>query len=223
MSAPHCIGFILDGNRRWAKERNLPTLQGHTRGFEVLKEAVRWVKARQIPHMVVYAFSTENWGRSPEEVAYLMDIFRTMIQDSARELSEQGVRVRFVGQRERFAQDIQDGMSSVEAESAAHTACTLWICLSYGGRAEIVQAATRAAQSGVITEERLAEHLWTAGMPDPDIIVRTSGEHRLSGFLTWQSVYSELFFIKPHWPDFSETLLDEVLNEYAERERRHGK
>jgi undecaprenyl diphosphate synthase len=173
--------------------------------------------------MVVYAFSTENWGRSPEEVAYLMDIFRTMIQDSARELSEQGVRVRFVGQRERFAQDIQDGMSSVEAESAAHTACTLWICLSYGGRAEIVQAATRAAQSGVITEERLAEHLWTAGMPDPDIIVRTSGEHRLSGFLTWQSVYSELFFIKPHWPDFSETLLDEVLNEYAERERRHGK
>lgn len=223
MNAPRCIGFILDGNRRWAKERGLPTLQGHQRGFEVLKDAVRWVKARQIPHMVVYAFSTENWGRSPEEVAYLMDLFRTMIQDSARELSEQGVRVRFVGQRERFAKDIQEGMASVEADSAVHTACTLWICLSYGGHAEIVHAATQAAQTGTITEESLAAHLWTAGMPDPDIIVRTSGEHRLSGFLTWQSIYSELFFIKPHWPDFSEALLDEVLNEYAERERRHGK
>jgi undecaprenyl diphosphate synthase len=146
-----------------------------------------------------------------------------MIQDSARELSEQGVRVRFVGQRERFAKDIQEGMVSVEADSAVHTACTLWICLSYGGHAEIVHAATQAAQTGAITEENLAAHLWTAGMPDPDIIVRTSGEHRLSGFLTWQSIYSELFFIKPHWPDFSEALLDEVLNEYAERERRHGK
>jgi undecaprenyl diphosphate synthase len=223
MNAPHCIGFILDGNRRWAKERNLPTLQGHQKGFDVLKDAVKWVKARHISHMVVYAFSTENWGRSSEEVAYLMDIFRTMIHDSARELSEQGVRVRFVGQRERFAEDIQAGMIAVEKDSAVHSACTLWICLSYGGRAEIVHAATQAAQGGAITEESLAASLWTAGMPDPDIIVRTSGEHRLSGFLTWQSVYSELFFIKPHWPDFSEALLDEVLKEYAERERRHGK
>ncbi len=223
MAQPQCIGLILDGNRRWAKERGLPSFEGHSRGFEVLKEAVRWIHKRGIPHVVVFAFSTENWGRSQDEVSHLMNIFRTMIDDSSRELSREGVRIRFVGQRSRFDADLQEGMSRVESESASNTTCTLWVCLSYGGRAEIIQAAQEAAKDGEISEASLAERLWTSGMPDPDLVVRTSGEHRLSGFMTWQSVYSELFFVKPHWPDFNEALLDEILQEYAERERRHGK
>ncbi len=219
----HCIGIILDGNRRWAKERGLPQLEGHRRGFNNLKSAARWVRDRNIPHLVVYAFSTENWKRSEEEVAYLMDIFRGAIRDSGEELGKEGIRTRFIGQRERFSQDIQDGIREAEEKTKANSKMTLWICLSYGARAEITAAAQAAASDGVITEESLRAHMWSAEMPDPDIIIRTSGEHRLSNFLLWQAAYSELFFIKPHWPDFNEASLDAVLAEYAERERRHGK
>jgi undecaprenyl diphosphate synthase len=216
-----CIGIILDGNRRWAKERGLPQLEGHRRGFENLKSAARWVRDRDIPHLAVYAFSTENWKRSEEEVSYLMDIFRSAIRDAQEELGKEGVRVRFLGERERFAADIQEGMREAEERTSDNGRMTLWICLSYGGRSEIVAAAKAAG--GELTEESLRAHMWSAEMPDPDIIIRTSGEHRLSNFLLWQAAYSELFFIKPHWPDFSEELLDEVLAEYSERERRHGK
>lgn len=219
-----CIGIILDGNRRWAKERSLPTLEGHRRGFENLKEAARWVRDRGIPHFVAYAFSTENWNRSPEEVAYLMDIFRNAIRESREELGKEGVRVRFLGQRERFSQDIQDGMRETEEATAVNSKMTMWICLSYGGRAEITAAAAAVAAEGTeISEDAIRSHMWSADMPDPDIIVRTSGEHRLSNFLLWQAAYAELFFIKPHWPDFSEAILDEILAEFAARERRHGK
>lgn len=218
-----CIGFILDGNWRWAKARGLPTLEGHRRGFENLKSAAKWVRDRGIPHMVVYAFSTENWKRSEDEVAYLMDIFRGAIRDAGKELHDEGIRTCFLGQRERFAEDIQEGMRETEEGTKGNTRMTLWICLSYGGRAEIVAAAQAAARDGEMTEESLRAHMWSAGMPDPDIIVRTSGEKRLSNFLLWQAAYSELFFIEPHWPDFNEALLDQVLAEYAERERRGGK
>lgn len=224
MSQPkpvQCIGIILDGNRRWAKEKGLPTLEGHRQGFERLKDAARWVRDRGIPHLAVFAFSTENWKRSEEEVAYLMDIFREAIRAAKDELGKEGVRVRFIGERERFADDIQKGMHDAEEKTAHNDALTLWVCLSYGGRAEVI-AAVKAAGSNV-TEESLRSHMWSAEMPDPDIIIRTSGEQRLSNFLLWQAAYSELFFIKPHWPAFSEELLDEVLREYAERERRHGK
>lgn len=218
-----CIGIILDGNRRWARERNLPTLEGHRRGFENLKAAARWVRDRGIPHMAAYAFSTENWNRSEEEVSYLMDIFRGAIRESREELGKEGVRVRFIGQRERFAADIREAMRETESATARNARMTMWICLSYGGRAEIVAAATAAVADGEITEESLRAHMWSAEMPDPDIIVRTSGEQRLSNFLIWQAAYSELFFVKPHWPAFTEADLDQVLTEYAERERRHGK
>ena len=218
-----CIGIILDGNRRWAKEHNLPQLEGHRRGFENLKSAARWVRDRNVPHLVVYAFSTENWKRSEEEIAYLMDIFRGAIRESGDELGKEGVRTRFIGQRERFAQDIQDGMRETEEKTKDNTRMTLWICLSYGSRAEITAAAKAAAADGEITEESLRAHMWSADMPDPDIIIRTSGEHRLSNFLLWQAAYSEFFFIKPHWPDFDEKALDGVLAEFASRERRNGK
>lgn len=218
-----CIGIILDGNRRWAKEKGLPSLEGHRRGFENLKTIAKAVRDRGIPHLVVYAFSTENWKRSDEEVSYLMDIFREAIRAGREELGKEGIRVRFVGQRERFADDIQMGMRETEEKTSGNTSMTLWLCLSYGARAEIVAAANAAAKAGDITEESLRFHMWSAEMPDPDIIIRTSGEKRLSNFLMWQAAYSELFFVRQHWPDFSDQLLDEALSEYAARERRHGK
>ncbi|MFZ2555248.1 MAG: polyprenyl diphosphate synthase [Minisyncoccia bacterium] len=219
-----CIGIILDGNRRWAKEKGLPSLEGHRRGFELLKDAARWVRDRGVPHLAVFAFSTENWNRTAEEVSYLMDIFRDAIRDSSDELGKEGIRVRFIGERERFADDIKKGIVEAEEKTKENTKMTLWICLSYGARAEIVAAAQAAsAHDGMLTEELLRQHFWSAEMPDPDIIIRTGGARRLSNFLLWQAAYSELFFIEPFWPDFSEKILDEILAEYAERERRMGK
>src|SRR3989344_3351404 len=219
-----CIGIILDGNRRWAKAKGLPTLEGHGRGFENLKAAARWVRDRNIPHLVVFAFSTENWKRSSEEVEYLMDIFRNAIKESGEELGREGIRTRFIGQRERFSDDIQKGMEETEAKTALNTRMTLWICLSYGARAEMTEAAKALAHAGEnITEESLRSHFWSADMPDPDLIIRACGEKCGSNFLLWQAAYSELFFFKPHWPDFDERALDGILAEYAERERRMGK
>jgi len=222
-NAPNCIGILLDGNRRWAKEKGLSTLEGHKQGAERLHEVVYWVRDRGIKNLVVYMFSTENWNRDPKEVAYLMDLFRESITKEIKDWNEGGVRVRFVGQREKFSPDLQKAMHNAEEKTAKNSAITLWACLSYGGRAEIVDAARTAAKEGEITEETLSKHLWTKGMPDPDIIIRTGGEKRLSGFLTWQGVYSELFFVKEYWPGFSETILDSVLKEYTQRERRMGK
>ena len=222
---PTCVGIILDGNRRWAKEHGLPKLEGHRVGLlETLRETVRFMHKRGVKHVVVYMFSTENWNREPEEVSYLMNIFRESVRKEAKDLHEENVRIRYVGQRERFAKDLQEAMDETEKDTAKNDGITLWTCLSYGGRAEIVAAARAAAASGKeITEESLAKHMWTAEMPDPDIIIRTSGEQRLSGFLTWGAVYSELFFIDTKWPDFSEKEFDAILAEFADRERRHGK
>jgi undecaprenyl diphosphate synthase len=180
-------------------------------------------RARGIKHVAAYMFSTENWERSREEVEYLMNLLRDFIQKSMEEVDTEDMRIRIVGQRERFAPDIQKMMRDLEERTAQKDGGTFWCCLSYGGRAEIVAAAREAAAAGEeITEASLANHLWTSGMPDPDLIIRTSGEQRLSGFLTWQSVYSELFFIDTKWPDFSEAELDRILEEYAARERRYG-
>jgi undecaprenyl diphosphate synthase len=221
---PQCVGIILDGNRRWAKSKGLPKLEGHRKGFERLIDAARWVRDRGVPHLVVFAFSTENWNREAEEVSYLMDLLREMAKKQLRELEKEGVRLRFIGTRERLAPDIRDAIEEAETASANNSRLTLWVCLSYGARAEIVAAAEALRRAGTpITEETLRSHLWSAEMPDPDIIIRTSGEKRLSNFLLWQAAYSELFFVESHWPDFSEEMLDGVLRDYAERERRHGK
>ena len=218
-----CVGIILDGNRRWAKERGLPQLEGHRAGTETLKIATRFVRDSGVAHLVVYAFSTENWNRDASEVSYLMNLFRETVQKELRELGKEGVRVRFVGKRERFSANLQQAMDDTEKETQHNGSFTLWVCLSYGGRAEIVAAAQAAAVKGEITEESLAHNLWTTEMPDPDIIIRTSGEKRLSGFLTWQSVYSELFFTDTKWPAFTKKEFDSILAEFAQRERRHGK
>ena len=214
----------MDGNRRWAKAKGLSKLEGHRVGLlETLRNAVRFVRARNIKHLVVYMFSTENWNREPAEVSYLMDLFRESVQKEMKELGTEGVRIRFAGQRERFSASLQQAMNDTEEETLQNDAITLWCCLSYGGRAEIVAASRAAAEGGEITEDSLARHLWTADMPDPDIIIRTGGEKRLSGFLTWQSVYSELFFSDTLWPDFKREEFDAILGEFAQRERRRGK
>lgn len=218
-----CVGIILDGNRRWAKERGLPKLEGHREGLENVKRITRVVRDRGIKHLVVYAFSTENWKREPVEVSYLMNLFKEAIEKEFSELGREGVRIRFVGQHERFPAGLQESILNIEKETGDNAVMTLWCCLSYGGRAEILHAAQEIAQHGEsITEESFAKHLWTAGMPDPDIIIRTSGEKRLSGFLTWESVYSELFFTDTKWPDFSGEEFDGILGEYTTRERRRG-
>lgn len=220
---PACIGIILDGNRRWAKERGLPSLEGHRQGAERVAATARLVRDRGIPHLAIYAFSTENWGRPAEEVSYLMKLFSTMASEVFSRLADENIRIRFIGQRERFDAGMQALMQDVEERSAQNSALTLWVCLSYGGRAEIAAAAQKAAAEGEVTEASLGAHLWTTDMPDADIIIRTGGEKRLSGFLTWRSVYAELFFINAYWPDFDESILDSILTEYAKRERRMGK
>lgn len=222
---PVCVGMILDGNRSWAKNKGLPKLVGHSVGLkETLKNAVSFVKEAGVKHLAVFLFSTENWGREKEEVAYLMDLFLENIQKEVDDWEKEGIRIHFAGQRERFSKEIQEGMKNAEEKTKNNTVMDLWACMSYGGRADIVQAANALKASGEeITEESINSHLWTAGMPDPDIIIRTSGQLRLSGFLTWQTVYSELFFTKTLWPDFSKEEFLSILDEYKERQRRMGK
>lgn len=224
MSDVQCIGLILDGNRRWAKSRGLPSLMGHKKGLETLVNATRWIRDRGVPHAVVYAFSTENWSRSEEEVSYLMRLLQDAASEELSALSREGVRIRCIGEKTRLSEVVRSAIEKVEHESAGNTALTLWVCLSYGARAEIAAAAQAAAEKGIpITEDILHASFWSAEMPDPDIVIRTGGERRLSNFLLWQAAYSELFFLDEYWPDFSEKSLDTVLSEYAARERRHGK
>ena len=221
---PACVGIILDGNRRWAVEHNLPKMEGHRRGLNTLVDCTKWARDLGVQHLAVFAFSTENWQREAAEVSYLMGLFREMAQKRMEELKKERVRVRVAGQIERFSPDLQESMRTLERETAGNSGITLWLCMSYGGRAEIAAAAAAAAGAGeAITEGAIEKHLWTADMPDPDIIIRTSGEQRLSGFLTWKSVYSELFFIDTKWPDFTEETLKKVLDEYATRDRRKGR
>lgn len=223
---PQCIGIIIDGNRRWARGRGLPTLTGHKAGYEKVREVVRWSAAAGIKYVIVYAFSTENWNRSPEEVNYLMELLQTALLSEVENFNKEGVCLRFIGQRSRLEIGIQDKMRQAEETTKNNSAITLVLALSYGGRPEIMEAVNKIIQSGTkeaISEDSFAQHLWTADIPDPDLIIRTGGEMRLSNFLTWQSVYSELFFIKTYWPDFSEAEFKQILDEYAARERRFGK
>lgn len=220
-----CIGFILDGNRRWARERGLPTMEGHRKGYGKLKDVLSWCDEKDIPHVVAYVFSTENWNRSPDEVTYLMDLIRTILIDDLSTIREEGVAIHIVGDVSRFSRDIQDAITDMHESNPNNATRHVWLAASYGGRAEIIAGVNKVLVKGVseVGEDDFAEMLWTHDMPDPDIIVRTGGEKRLSNFLTWSGVYSELFFLDTYWPAFSKKEFDEVLEAYAERERRHGK
>ncbi len=220
-----CVGIIMDGNRRWAKAQGKPSFEGHRVGYDTLTQVVGWAREAKIPHVVAYAFSTENWQRSEDEVGYLMKLFRFVIENEVDRMIAERVRVRFIGERERFPSDLQKGMERIEEATGRAYDITLHIAVSYGGRAEIL-AAVNALQvdgGGVVGEEEFSKKLWSHPMPDPDIIVRTGGDMRLSGFLTWQSVYSELFFVQTLWPDFSRAEFEGVLTEFHAREQRRGK
>jgi undecaprenyl diphosphate synthase len=220
---PTCIGFIMDGNRRWAKAHRLAPLDGHKKGYEVFLETIRLLKDMSIAHGVFYAFSTENWNRPEDEVSYLMKLFKSGLIKMLSRVGEESVRVRVVGERQRFTQEIQKLICDLEEKSAHYRDTTIWVLLSYGGRAEIVDAVNRAVSTGgAMTESSFSTLLWTADMPDPDLIIRTSGEERLSNFLPWQSVYSELMFTKTLWPDFGKEEFQRMLLAYGERKRRRG-
>ena len=223
--APKCIGMIMDGNRRWAKEHSLSSVEGHKFGYEKLKEVAEWVKEVGIRNLIVYAFSTENWNRSKEEVSCLVDLLKKVLSEQIDEFNEKKTKLIFAGDISRFSRDIQELIRSAEEKTKDNEENTLVICLSYGGRAEIMSAVNNLLKEGKssINEEEFSRALWTKNIPDPDLIIRTGGEERLSGFLPWQSVYSELFFSKTYWPAFSKEEFLEVLKEFSSRERRRGK
>lgn len=224
-SRPQCIGFIMDGNRRWASERGEDTLAGHVAGKETFKQAVRFLRDEQIPHGVFYAFSTENWRRSEQEVAALLNLFIQSLAELREASTDEKVAIRIIGKREDFSRELQLDLAELEERSAKYrNRTTIWVALSYGGRAEIVEAVNKAIATGKpVTEASFTSLLQTADMPDPDIIVRTSGEERLSNFLPWQSVYSELYFLEKQWPALTEEDFKDILTTYAKRQRRHGK
>lgn len=223
---PQHIGIILDGNRRWAKENNLPSFEGHRRGFENIKNIAGHAFDQGVKILTVFAFSTENWKRSVEEVSYLMDLFKMVATKELKFLVEKKVKLQILGDMSAFDNDLQDKLKKALIDTANNDQGIFNICLNYGGREEIVEAVKKIVKSGNkaedINKDLISQNLYTAGLSDPDLIIRTSGEQRLSGFLTWQSVYSELYFVKKHWPDFSTKDFDEALLEFANRQRRFG-
>jgi undecaprenyl diphosphate synthase len=213
----------MDGNGRWAERRGLPVAEGHRAGTRALRRTVEAAIELGVESLAVYAFSTENWQRSPDEVSDLMEIFSETIDRELPDLAAQGVRVRFIGRRDRAPEELRAKMAAMEAETAANERLSLWIAFDYGGRAELVDAARRLADDGVeATEDSLAARLYAPQMPDPDLVIRTSGEQRVSNFLLWQVAYSEFVFVDTLWPDFGEDDLRRALDEYAGRARRFG-
>ena len=230
MTTPEHVAIIMDGNGRWAKARGLPRVAGHRAGVEALRETVRAAGDAGIGWLTVYAFSSENWSRPKSEVSDLMGLLRLFIRRDLAELHRSGVRVRVIGDRENLVPDIRALLEEAESLTSGNSALNLVIAFNYGGRDEIVRAARRFAEaamrgevkSDAVTPELFAEFLDTAGIPDPDLIIRTSGEQRMSNFLPWQSAYSELVFLSCYWPDFTRENFAEALRQYAQRERRFG-
>ena len=214
-----CVAIIMDGNGRWATDRGLPVLEGHRRGAKTMKQTVKDAVALGIRELTVYAFSTENWSRPEDEVAGLMEMFGELIVSETPELDEEGVRMRFVGRRRGVSPGLLEQMDWAEAETAENTRMSLFVAFNYGGRAEILDAAERYGGGG---EEAFAKLLYAPDMSDPELVIRTSGEQRLSNFLLWQSAYSELLFSDCLWPDFDRAELEAALEEYASRRRRFG-
>ena len=218
-SAPSYIAIITDGNGRWAERQGLPTLEGHRAGADVVKARLRDAAEFGVRELTVFSFSTENWSRSPEEVAGLMAMFAERIEVETPELDDEGVRMRFIGRRDRVDDGLRERMEWAEATTLANERITLFVAFDYGGRAEIVDAA-RAFEGE--TEEEFRRHLYAPEMHDPDLLIRTSGEQRISNYLLWQCAYSEFVFSEELWPDFSRDAFVAALDEYAGRKRRFG-
>jgi undecaprenyl diphosphate synthase len=220
------VAIIPDGSGRWAKKRGLPVEAGHREGTRALRRTVEASLELGIESLVVYAFSTENWLRAPAEVDSLMEIFRETIDRELPDLAAQGVRTRFIGRRDRVTEELQERMADLELATADKRRLSLWIAFDYGGRAELADAAKRMIAAGIgpeeIDEDVFAVYLYAPEMPDPDLLIRTSGELRLSNFLLWQLSYAELVFVERLWPDFGEEDLRKAVREYAGRLRRFG-
>lgn len=221
---PQHVAIVMDGNGRWAKQRHLPRVAGHKQGVDALRRVVQACLDRGIAVLTVFAFSSENWNRPPDEVSGLMQLLAMALSREVPKLSRNGIRVRFAGEREGLSARVADGLARAEAATANNTRMTLNVCFNYGGRWDIAQAARQLARQGQeITEASLSSALSLAHVPDPDLLIRTGGEMRISNFLLWQSAYSEFYFTDCLWPDFDEVELDSALNDYARRERRFGK
>ena len=223
---PEHIAIIMDGNGRWAKKRMQPRMFGHKAGMKALHETVQAASDMGIGYMSVYAFSTENWKRSADEVGGLMNIAVEYFFKEIEELNQKNVRMLVLGDRSGLPEKVQEAADNAEKSTAANTGLTLNIMLNYGGRDGIIRAFREMAEEGLpadqIDEAAVSAHLYTAGQPDPDIIVRTSGEERISNFMLWQNSYSEFFFVDTLWPDFGEKDLRRIIEEYWKRDRRYG-
>ncbi len=221
------LAIIMDGNRRWAKERGLLSVQGHREGYETLKRIGTACLDRGIEILTVFAFSTENWKRTQEEVGYLMDLLEEALRNELSYFKTKETRIRVIGRRDGLRPSVLSAIEDAERETAHFTKCTLCLCVNYGGRPELVDAVKALVAEGKtadqIDEAAIQSKMYWPDMPDPDLIIRTSGEERLSGFLLWQSAYSEFYWTKKHWPDFDEQELDSALEAYAARQRRYGK
>lgn len=221
------LAVIMDGNRRWAKERGLPSSEGHKAGYETVKQMGQWCLDRGIRWLTVFAFSSENWKRTKEEVGYLMGLLERALTEELEFFVQKEIRLRVLGRLEDLSPSLRQAIQAAVERTQSFSDHTLSICLNYGGRTEIVDAVKKIVASGIpadsIQESTIQEALYYPGLPDPDLLIRTSGEERLSGFLLWQSAYTELYWASCHWPDFSEKELDAALGEYASRQRRYGK
>lgn len=220
------LAIIMDGNRRWAKEHGFPALEGHRAGYERMKEAGDWCLDRGIKTLSVFAFSTENWKRSEEEVGWLMDLLEEALTKELASFHQKGVRLKIIGRREGLRPSILRAIDHAEELTKNNTRATFAICLNYGGRLEIVDACRKLVEKGMkaedIDEKAIQSAMYWPDMPDPDLVIRTSGEERISGFLLWECAYSEFYWCEQHWPDFDEQELDKALEEYATRQRRYG-
>ena len=223
---PRSVAIIMDGNSRWATEHGLMVADGHREGTRALRRTVEAAIDVGIESLTVYAFSTENWLRPPSEVDALMEIFGETIERELPDLAKQGVRTRFVGRRDRVSPELQEQMADLEDETAHRDRLNLWIAFDYGGRAELAEAAKRIVEAGVhadeIDEQVFSKYLYAPELPDPDLLIRTSGELRISNFLLWQLAYSELVFTERRWPEFGPEDLRAAVDEYSERQRRFG-
>lgn len=220
---PRHIAIVMDGNGRWAKNRFLPRLAGHRQGVEALRRCVRLCIERRVGVLTVFAFSSENWNRPADEVSGLMGLLAGALGREVPSLHKEGVQLHFVGDRQGLSDKVQAGFAQAEAMTAGNSTLVLNVCFNYGGRADIVQAAARLAASGqAVTEASLHAAMNMAHVPDPDLVIRTGGECRISNFLLWQLAYSELYFSDALWPDFGAEQLDAALTDFAGRERRFG-
>ncbi len=222
---PQHIGIIMDGNRRWAKAKGLEISEGHEQGAKCIEPLVEAAAKNGVKYITFYSFSTENWKRNPLEVQKIISIFRKMLHDPAVDrLQEKGVRVNIIGNYTAFPQDIVERVEEIHEMSKDNSTITANFALNYGGRDEIIRAVSCLMEKGEkVTEKGISELLDTSGQPDPDLIIRTGGEQRLSNFLTWQSVYSELYFTDVLWPDYTPEELQVAIDWYTDRERRFGK